>query len=103
MSRVGISRRRLLVATGLLPLVGLGGMSACSTKPRACVDETALDADERRMRQRLNYVASSSHPEASCANCAFYRGAGDGECGSCELLGGAVNRGGFCDSWAVNA
>jgi hypothetical protein len=48
-------------------------------------------------------VEQSADPARVCSGCEFFSAAAGG-CGTCEMFSGkAVNPGGHCDSWSVDA
>lgn len=102
-----LTRRSILLRSVQIPLGGAIalGLSSCGNESgepakTACADPETMSAAEASMRASLGYLAVSPDPAEVCADCAYFK-AGAGDCGSCDLLGGAqVNGGGRCDSWS---
>ncbi len=68
----------------------------------SCTDVSGLTESEASMRDALSYVDTSTEEGKTCANCALYTVAADGEnCGGCTLLKGPIHPEGYCISWAV--
>ena len=89
----------------LLHIVALGSTSsmlvACSKERLTCTDLADLNVAAKQLRAALEYKDSSPEADAkSCANCQFYGPAPEGECGTCTLIQGPINPGGYCNSWA---
>jgi hypothetical protein len=99
-----LTRRQLLGRTAWLPLAvpTLPLLVSCTESTQVCADPETLGAGELQMRKTLEYVDLTPHAAQRCDNCEFFRaGSGtDAACGGCEILAGAVNRQGYCTSWA---
>ncbi|MFN2329012.1 MAG: high-potential iron-sulfur protein [Chromatocurvus sp.] len=111
-----MSRRTLLFRGLQMPIAGsaLLGMSACDsgsdrnsdkTSAMVCADTSTMTSAEESIRRALNYTETSPDPSRACAGCEFFHAAEVSRgCGTCEMFGGkAVNPGGHCDSWSVDA
>lgn len=97
----GLTRRRLLQNSALLPLVSLPLLQGCGeSAPVACIEPELLSRGEEQMRKTRQYVAVSAIAAQQCVNCAFFGTADAQECGHCEILDGPVNASGHCTSWA---
>ena len=94
-----VTRRNLLRQASALPLVAAPLLGGCADNAATCVDPDLLGAGERQMRETLEYVDVTTIPAQTCANCQFFRAAGD--CGHCEILDGDVAAAGWCSSWAA--
>jgi hypothetical protein len=99
-----LSRRDVLQQSAALgALVVLGGGAACN-KPAAlvCTDTTGLAATDVQVRTSLAYVDVSTEPGKSCANCQQYvAAAAAGTCGTCKVVKGPINPGGYCKSFVL--
>ena len=63
-------------------------------------DTSGLTQEEKKQRQRFQYVAQTEKPNERCNNCQFWRpDQVEGECGGCQLFPGPVNPKGWCNSW----
>ena len=93
------TRRRILIAAGLVPLgLAFGGV-AHAAEAVACAGEVSLSQKNRR--KGLGYVDASTDAKRRCALCAFFT-AGNGDCGTCQMLsGGLVSAGAVCNSFAA--
>ncbi len=102
--------RRSVIKRGIQ--VSLGGaltfgLSSCGSEGEkaaqtVCSDPETMSASEASMRSSLGYTPTSSDPAQNCAGCAYFKG-GAGDCGTCDLLGGAqVNAMGRCNSWGAS-
>lgn len=114
-----LSRRSFLRLT-LLGCLSLGGVSflpSCQKKPEAarqaaaegmakgessagdpCSDISGLTEQEKQTRVANSYVGKSTTEDKECDDCRFYS---KGEpCGTCELVKGPINPGGYCTAWA---
>lgn len=102
--------RRSLLKRGVQVSVGGAltlGLSACGSDGEkaaqtVCSDPETMSASEASMRSSLGYTSTSSDPAQNCAGCAYFQ-EGAGDCGACDLLGGAqVNAMGRCNSWGAS-
>lgn len=104
-----ISRRTVLLRAIQIPVGGgiLLGLSACGGggSSMLCADPSQMTSAEESVRRTLKYTESSPHPDKSCSGCEFFHAPAEtGGCGTCEMFGGkAVNPGGYCDSFSVDA
>lgn len=105
-----ISRRTVLLRCIQLPIGGsvLLGLAACGSKESnsmVCADPTKMNSAEESVRRTLKYTETSPDPTKTCVDCEFFHAAETaGGCGTCEMFNGkAVNPGGHCDSWSVDA
>jgi hypothetical protein len=97
-----IDRRSFLALTvGSVPLALLVAGGAKAQAP-TCYDPAALPLSQKNRRRSLGYAEASSDPARHCSACSFFT-AGDAGCGTCGLLGGPVNAGGVCSSFAPRA
>jgi len=96
-----LHRRDLLQnATGILALSILG-VGACSRAPAApsCADTSGLAPADLALRTApaVGYVESSTQPGKACSTCQQFNAAAPGSCGSCKVLKGPINPGGYCN------
>ena len=88
----GLTRRQLLLRAVPLGVAFAPGLRAAA----ACVDP-----DSESLRASLNYVSKAADAATSCAHCAFFTAdPSGGACGTCQILSGAVDRTGHCDSFS---
>ncbi len=104
MSTRSFSRREVL--RGTVHLVVLGStpivLQGCKKTEFRCDDTSGLSEEDAQLRAALEYQDRSPHGERkNCANCAFFRGADDDQCGSCTLVKGPIHPLGYCNSWAA--
>jgi hypothetical protein len=100
-----LSRRHLLQQGAALgALVVVGGTVACNKKPAAltCTDTTGLAATDVQVRTSLGYEDTSTQPGKMCSNCQqFVAPPSAGTCGSCKVVKGPINPGGYCKSFVA--
>jgi hypothetical protein len=94
-------RRDLLQnATGLFALTILG-VGACNKEPPAlsCADTSGLASADLALRTSpaVAYVDSSTQPGKTCSACLQFNTAGPRSCGTCKVLKGPINPGGYCN------
>ena len=96
------TRRALLRGLAALPWLAVCPIGqGCGGAPEGCVDRAALSASEERMRAAVGYTDVSPHGDPKqCSGCSFFEPRGDGRCGHCTILSGAVDAGGHCQSWS---
>lgn len=113
--RVFIQRLSLFGASGAL-LAACGGGEQQSDTPAetmetpaetgmadesfSCTDTSGLTEPEIAMRNQLQYVDESPEEGKTCANCALYQPAAEGQCGACTVVKGPIHPNGYCTSWA---
>jgi hypothetical protein len=91
-----VTRRQVL---WLAARTGAGALAAWSLTAHA--ESSCTDAEENEgLRQSLNYVEASSDPKKTCAVCAFFTAEAGAHCGRCQILNGAANPAGHCDSFS---
>jgi hypothetical protein len=98
------SRRGLLVAIGLAPLV-LGAAAAVQAQSPAarCIDPSQQSAADEQLRAALNFQELSKDANRRCSLCAFFTGT-SAACGTCQMLSnGPVGAGSVCASFAPKA
>jgi hypothetical protein len=87
-------RRQFLIACGLAPFAAALAGIAKAAEP-ACGGEVPLSQKNRR--RTLGYLEESTQPQRRCGLCTYFT-AGEGGCGTCQMLsGGAVNANGVCN------
>ena len=92
-------RRGLLAMAALAPFALLSAARAAA----ACYDPAALPLSQKSRRRSLGYTDVSADPAKRCGLCAYFT-AGDGGCGTCQLLsGGPVSAASGCTSFAARA
>lgn len=91
----GLTRRYLLIRAVPLGVAGIA-LSRAGRAADACVGP-----DTESLRASLNYANPGADAAAACAHCAFFTADSAGlACGSCKILGGAVDSTGHCDSFS---
>ena len=105
-----ITRRTALLRCIQLPIGGsiLLTLAACGSKESnsmVCADPNLMTSAEESVRRTLKYTETAPDPAKTCSGCEFYHAPEvAGGCGTCEMFGGkAVNPGGYCDSYSVDA
>ena len=74
-----------------------GEKSAASVK---CDDVSALDDAQKAQRTALGYVEKSVQEGKSCTTCQQNVAAADpAACGTCKVIPGSINPGGYCNVW----
>jgi hypothetical protein len=98
-----VTRRRLLRSAALLSLASLAGpaLEGCRDSDALCADPELLSRGEEHMRRTLEYIERAPAGTQQCSGCQFFSARGEGDCGHCEILNGAVSRQGRCSSWAA--
>jgi hypothetical protein len=87
------TRRSFLALAGVV--LGAGTLHAQA----ACYDPAALPFSQKSRRRSAGYVEASTDPARHCSLCSFFTAAAAG-CGTCTILGGPVNAGALCGSFA---
>jgi hypothetical protein len=98
-----LSRREVLQrGAGLGALVVLGAAAACHKAPAAlaCTDTTGLAAGDLQVRTSLGYEDTSTQPGKQCSGCVQFIPGPQGACGTCKVIKGPINPGGYCKSFA---
>ena len=97
-----LSRRAWLKMTMRLSLAGALSVVAAGCQKRkvlVCSDPARLSDADYSLRASLHYTEESRRSDQECAGCGFFQTSGNNACGTCNLLKGAVNPRGHCDSW----
>jgi hypothetical protein len=68
-----------------------------------CKEKAPIDDNAKDLRRALQYKEKSAEAGKNCLGCAQYQPGKYGDCGGCNLFGGAVNPGGHCLSYAPKA
>ncbi|RIK35115.1 MAG: hypothetical protein DCC55_31290 [Chloroflexi bacterium] len=67
-----------------------------------CAESENLSRTEVATRKAVAYVDESPHAGKTCANCRFFKQPAAGaNCGGCEIAGGPIAPGGYCNAWAA--
>lgn len=96
------TRRSALTLIALAPIALLGVRRLGATEPSVCYDPNALPLSQKSRRRSLGYVEQSPDSVRHCSACSFFSTTAP-TCGRCALLGGAVNAGAVCTSFAAKA
>ncbi len=97
-----LSRRDVLQRSAALGALAVFGTSACSKSAPPelrCTDTTGLSATDVQLRATLAYVDASTQPGKSCSACMQFIAGASNACGTCKILKGPVNPGGYCRSF----
>ena len=99
-----LSRRDVLQQSAAFGLFAAFG-TACGKEQKAlnCTDTMSLSASDAQVRTSLGYVDKSPEPGKSCTGCQQFIPAAPDACGSCKVLKGPINPGGYCKSFAAKA
>ncbi|MCA9581510.1 MAG: high-potential iron-sulfur protein [Myxococcales bacterium] len=105
-----MKRRDWIKRTVSLPVVMSGAAAfvvACGGEEKkaalSCTDVSGLSDADKTMRAQQEYSDKSSKPDQSCSNCNFYQAAGQGACGTCQVIKGPIHPAGWCKLWAKKA
>jgi hypothetical protein len=90
-----MNRRELLTGAGALFLLGC----AKDKSSFACMDVSALSAEDQQARAQSSYVDRTTEAGKNCESCQQFIAGKDG-CGSCKLLKGPVHPWGYCKVYA---
>jgi hypothetical protein len=68
----------------------------------SCADTAGMADDDIATRTAMAYVDASMTAGQECTNCEFFTvGPGpDSGCGTCSVIKGSINPGGWCSLWA---
>ncbi|HYM34502.1 MAG TPA: high-potential iron-sulfur protein [Steroidobacteraceae bacterium] len=94
--------RRDLLAKSLLFSIATGALQATAAQTELCVDPDDLSSADYQFRKYVKYTESSDTPGKACSGCTFFK-PGQGNCGSCQIVGGSINANGYCTSWNARA
>ncbi|HSY21732.1 MAG TPA: twin-arginine translocation signal domain-containing protein [Polyangiaceae bacterium] len=105
MSRERIFTRRDLLqksaAFGALAVFGATAACKEAPKPLSCEDTTALSPPDMAIRTSLQYIDNSNQPGKQCSSCQQFIPAAPNACGSCKVVKGPINPGGYCKSFVA--
>lgn len=104
MGERSLCRREVLRSTIHLVVIGSASVlfHGCTKPEFHCDDVSGLSEEDAQLRAALEYQDRSPFGEKkSCSDCAFFRGAGEEECGACTLVKGPIHPLGYCNSWAA--
>jgi hypothetical protein len=99
-----VSRRLVLQQSAAFGALVVFGASACNKKPAAlsCTDTSTLSTTDAQVRTALGYVDTSVEPGKSCTGCQqFNAPPAPGSCGTCKVVKGPINPGGYCKSFVA--
>jgi hypothetical protein len=98
------TRRELLhygAAIGALMLTA----PACSRSqppPLSCTDVSGLSPGDITLRTALGYLDQSPQAGRQCQRCLqFVAPPAEGRCGTCKIVKGPINPGGYCKSYVA--
>lgn len=65
-----------------------------------CTDTSSLSPDDLQTRKTFQYLGSSPNKDKFCSICNFYiKPQDDAHCGTCQIVKGPINPGGYCNSF----
>ncbi|MFZ0453245.1 MAG: twin-arginine translocation signal domain-containing protein [Ignavibacteriaceae bacterium] len=108
-----INRKNFLKGTAALTLSGFGAvtfLAGCGKKKEEpgeakeasgpCSDLSGLSAADKETRELYRYVADSPHEDKKCHLCNYFiPPENNAPCGTCQVVKGPINPGGYCTSW----
>lgn len=103
MEKRSLCRRELLCTATRLLVIGSSSMllHGCKKPELLCDDVSGLSEEDTKLRGALQYQDRSPFgKDKICSKCAFFREAGDDQCGACTLVRGPIHPLGYCSSWA---
>jgi hypothetical protein len=94
-------RRSLLTVGVRLSVIAVLPITAA--RAAMCVDPDELGSADRSFRKYVEYTEASAKPGETCSNCASFRpsNAEQIDCGSCQVVAGAINPKGHCTGWSA--
>jgi hypothetical protein len=94
-------RRSLLTAGVRLSVIAVLPITAA--RAAMCVDPDELGSADRSFRKYVEYTESSTKPSETCSNCASFKPGQPepSDCGSCQVVAGAINPKGHCTGWSA--
>lgn len=93
-----LTRRAALLRVVALPFAAAVGteLAACSKGPK-CDDTSGLSPDDAKIRTEVAaYQEQAPDQTKRCALCLQFNSAGDKACGTCKVVKGPINPGGYC-------
>lgn len=94
---------RLAVWTGTAAAMPSVLVACSGPSGPSCSDVSGLQPAEVQMRTQQAYVENSTQPGRSCSQCNFFQAAAADQCGTCQVIRGPINPGGYCNLWAQRA
>jgi hypothetical protein len=96
-------RRSLLAAGVRISVIVFLPISAA--RAAMCVDPDELGSADRSFRKYVEYTESSTKSSETCSNCASFKPGQPepSDCGSCQVVAGAINPKGHCTGWSARA
>jgi outer membrane murein-binding lipoprotein Lpp len=96
------SRRTLLLGASAAGTLLLAGCTKDAAKQAAgCADADSLTDQERSLRTSMSYTDVAPNAAEACDGCAFFHASETAPgCGRCDILLGAVDAEGHCQSWS---
>jgi hypothetical protein len=65
-----------------------------------CSDTSSLTPDQLQTRKTFQYTGHSPHTDKYCSLCNFFiKPQGNAHCGTCQVVKGPINPGGYCNSF----
>mgnify|MGYP001566462367 CR=1 FL=1 len=91
LGRRDVLRLFVVGGAGLAVIACGGGGSAVD-----CSDTAGLAPADAELRRSQAYVDQSTRPD-NCAACTFFTAGAAGACGTCTVIRGSINPGGYCN------
>jgi hypothetical protein len=99
-----LSRRELLHSGAALGALVLTGTACGKTQPPplSCTDTSSLSSADITLRAALGYLDQSTEAGRQCRACQqFVAPPSEGQCGTCKIVKGPINPGGYCKSFVA--
>jgi len=92
--------RRHFIANGIRLSFAATALHALPARAALCVDPEELSSVDYSFRKYVEYTESYSDPIKTCSQCANFKPpANGGECGTCSVVAGSINKNGHCTGW----
>ncbi len=88
-----------LIACGGDTGAGTAGDAGSSASDLNCNDPSTMSDVDVSTRTALGYVETSVMEGQSCTNCLHNEPPVNGGCGTCKVVPGTINPGGWCSVW----
>lgn len=72
------------------------------TRPEACNNITELTANQKSVRSAQQFTVNTPFKKRYCSNCLYFKAPDSrsgSPCGSCTIVPGPIDPGGYCKSW----
>jgi hypothetical protein len=93
--------RREVLKRSLMVLAAAPVLGACGGSGPDCSSTAGLDQGAIANRTTQQYVEQSLRASSHCSNCRFYTAGAANACGTCQLIAGPINPGGYCNLFSA--